>query len=616
MPVAPLEPRTAPVSGLIILQSAGRKGAGRERRKELRHGGVWPEQGAGPGKAWGLWNGGAPHLSKLDSAADRFDPAATSRGRVLRDTTLTVALILTSRLLGFVRERAVAEVFGRNAQTDAFKAAFNIPDLMYFLLVGGAITAAFIPVFTGYLARGQEDEGWRVASTFINGTVALLVTATIAGIVWAPALAPLVAHGFEGAQRALLVDLMRWIFPAVFFTALAGLGMGVLNSYRCFAVPLLGPVLYNVGIILGAYGLGPWIGIHGMAVGTVAGATTNAAVQWALVLGRYRRWRPVLEWRHPGVRRLYGLMLPALFGLSITQLSLIISTNLASSLPAGSITALTLANAVMQFPLGVFAMGLSMVAFPTMAARAARGEGPDFLRTVHSTMQATLYLTVPSAVGLAVLADPIVRLLFQAGQFTTHDSRATAVALVFYSGGLVSQSAIQILTRAFYSLQDTRTPVIVSAGALVVNTVLSLAFLRFTAMAHAGLALSFTLTSLGNWGIYLVLLGRRTGGMAWSQLGGFLARVVGTCIPMAWAVAEAAGWAAGRAGLESLRGRAIVVATGIVTGVGVYALAGWALGLGEARQATEVLRRGLARARQATQAWARRLGKLREQAAR
>ncbi|MBE3598231.1 MAG: murein biosynthesis integral membrane protein MurJ [Limnochordaceae bacterium] len=507
-----------------------------------------------------------------------------------------MGLILTSRLLGFVRERAVAEVFGRTVETDAFKAAFNIPDLMYFLLVGGAITAAFIPVFTGYLARGEEEKGWRVASTFLNGTVALLLLVTAGGMIWAPSLAPLVAYGFTGHERVLLVELMRWMFPAVFFTALAGLGMGVLNSYRHFTVPLLGPILYNVGIILGAYVLGPRIGIRGMAVGTVAGAVANAGLQWTLVTLRYRRWRPVFDFADPGVRQLYRLMLPALFGLSITQLSLIISTNLASTLPAGSITALTLANRVMQFPLGIFAMGLSTVAFPTMATHVALGEIEQFGRTVSAAMRGILYFTIPSAVGLVILAEPVIRLLFQAGQFTAEDSRATALALVFYAGGLVSQSAIQILTRAFYSLQDTRTPVAISAGALGVNTALSLVFLHATRMGHAGLALAFTLTSVANWAVYLLLLGRKTAGMVWASLGDFLARAAAASVPMAWAAWTAAAWATGRYGMETFQGRALVVGAGVGAGAAVYAAASWLVGLREARQVGQAAGRAAAAA--------------------
>ncbi len=494
-----------------------------------------------------------------------------------------MALILVSRLLGFVRERAVVEVFGRSAETDAFKAAFNIPDLMYFLLVGGSMTAAFIPVFTEYLARGQERAGWRMASTFLNATAALLLTATVAGAAFAPRLAPLVAYGFTGSQQQLLVELMRWMFPAVFLTALAGLGIGVLNSYRTFTLPLLGPIVYNVAIILGAYVLGPVMGIRGMAVGTVAGAFLNAAIQWSLVAASPFRWQRALDLADPGVRRLLALMLPAMVALSVTQLSLVISTNLASTLPEGSITALTLANRVMQFPLGVFAMGMSTVLFPAMASQVALGQMEDFGEMVLRGLRGVLFFTIPSAVALGVLAKPVIRLLFEAGAFGTRDTEATAAALVGYSAALVSQSGVQILTRAFYSLHDTRTPVAISCAALVLNTAISLAFLRWTGLGPVGLALAFSVTSFVNWGLYLALLRRRAPSFSPAQLARFAGTVLAACLPMAAAAALVSGWAEGTWGTGPLAVRFAQVGVAAAAGAVVYGGASRLLGVQEAR---------------------------------
>ncbi len=526
------------------------------------------------------------------------DPAKSSAPRtasLARDATLTMSLILLSRLLGFVRERAVAEVFGRTAETDAFKAAFNIPDLMYFLLVGGAITAAFIPVFTGYLARGQEAEGWRVASTFVNGTVAALVVLTLAGMAFAPQLAPLVAYAFTGRQRQLLVELMRWMFPAVFFTALAGLGIGILNSYRRFSLPLVGPIVYNAAIIASAYLLGPHMGIRGMAVGTVAGAGLNATLQWLQVARWHWRWQPVLELGHEGVRRLYRIMAPALFGLSITQLSLIVSTSLASTLPEGAITALGLANRVMQFPLGIFAMGVSTVTYPAMAAHAALGEMQRFGAMVTASLRGVLFFTVPSAVGLGVLAEPVVRVLFEAGQFSWQDSRATAQALRYYAGALVFQSAIQILTRAFYSQQDTRTPVRVSAMALALNAALSLAFLRWTTLEHGGLALAFTLVSLANVSVYLAVLHRQHAAIDLGGLARYLGKVAAASAAVGAAAHLAASWATAVVGTDTLGARTVVLMAGVVAGGGIYMGLTRAMALDEAVLASRAVQRAATR---------------------
>ena len=397
-------------------------------------------------------------------------------------------LIFVSRLLGFVRLRAASEVFGRTWHTDAFNAAFVIPDLMYYLLVGGALSSAFIPVFTSYLAKGEEAEGWNLASSFLNLTFLGLVAFSLLGMAFSPQLAPLVAYNFTGEQRELLIYLMRIMFPAVFLTALSGLAVGVLNSYQRFILPVMGPILYNIGIILGAYLLGPRMGIVGMAVGTVAGAAANFSLQ----LVQLRRWRSnyrlTINWHHPGMRRIFALMGPAVISLSIAQINLIISQNLASGLAKGTITALGLANRLMQFPLGVFAMGISQVIFPTMTRQAAVEDWPTLRHTFSRGLRSIFYITIPSAIGLLALGDPIVRLLFQAGEFGPDDTAATAYALLFYAPGLVALSGTQLLTRIYYSLQDTRTPVKVGIQAVIINTILSLGFLKFTSLDSGGLA--------------------------------------------------------------------------------------------------------------------------------
>ena len=256
-----------------------------------------------------------------------------NREQVTKAATIVMLAILVSRILGFIRERAVAEVFGRTATTDVFFAAFALPDLMYQLLVGGALSSAFIPVFTQYLAKDDEKEAWYVASVFLNATFLLLLLIMVLGVIFTPQLAPLVGMGFSGEQRDLLILLMRVTFPTVFFTALAGLCMGVLHSYQKFFLPALGPIVYNLGQILGAYILGPIIGIMGMAAGTVAGALGNFSIQFPAVLKRAKKhYRPVVDLRHPGIRRMGMLMLPAILGLSISQVNVIVSQNLASTL--------------------------------------------------------------------------------------------------------------------------------------------------------------------------------------------------------------------------------------------------------------------------------------------
>lgn len=444
-----------------------------------------------------------------------------NREQVAKAATIVMLAILVSRILGFIRERAVAEVFGRTATTDVFFAAFALPDLMYQLLVGGALSSAFIPVFTHYLARDEEKEAWYVASVFLNATFLVLLLLMILGVIFTPSLAPLVGVGFTGEQKDLLVLLMRVTFPAVFFTALAGLCMGVLHSYQRFLLPALGPIVYNLGQILGAYILGPLIGIMGMAVGTIFGAMGNFSIQLPAVLRKgVKHYRPILDFKHPGIRRMGELMLPAILGLSISQVNVIVSQNLASTLETGSIVALRLANRLINFPLGIFAMGISTAVFPTLARLTAQGEKGEFSRTLSFGLRVVFFITIPSAFGMAFLRVPMVRLLFESGEFVAADTVATAFALLFYVPGLIAQAALQVTTRGFYSLQDTKTPVKIGFVTVVLNFFLSLAFLRWTDLEAGGLAFAYSLSSIFNMVLALGILSKRLGGLVDARLWG------------------------------------------------------------------------------------------------
>lgn len=422
-----------------------------------------------------------------------------------------MVLILFSRLLGFIRERSIATVFGANWQTDVFRQAFNIPDLMFFILVAGGLNAAFIPTFTAYLARNEEDEGWSMAWTFFALGLISLILMTVLGVVFSPALSYLVGYAYQGETRQLLIRLMQIMFPAVFFTALAGLGMGVHKSYKSFNAPLWGPIIYNVVIVIGIYLLGGQYGVIGMGIGTVAGAFANFLIQMPFFIKKARRHRFSFNIHHPGIKQVLYLMGPAVISSSITQLNYIISSSLASGLPESSVSALRVANTLVQLPLGVFGMGVSMVILPTLAGLKARGEMDNFRKMFSQGIRLVLTLTVPAAVGLAVLRVPLVRLLFEGGAFTPSDTVMAAQAVLFYAPGLVSQAVIQVLVQVYYSLQDTKSLVKVSFNAIVVNAILSILFLRFTPLAHGGLALAYSLTSIINLFNYLFRLRKHIG---------------------------------------------------------------------------------------------------------
>lgn len=437
----------------------------------------------------------------------------TTNRRIARAAGLIALLTLVSRVLGFVRESLAGRFFTR-MQTDAYFAAFAIPDFMYYLLVGGALSAAFIPVFTEYLAKGEEREGWRAASTFINSAVALLVLFAGLGMIFAGPVGRLEAPGFSGEKLALVSALTRIMFSSVAMLAVAGLLSGVLYSYQSFFTPALGPVVYNIGIIGGAILLGSNYGIKGMAVGVVAGAAASLFLQAWSVRRRQPMYSPLIfDFRHPGFIRMLCLLLPAFFGLSATQLNILFTNMMATSLPEASLSALRFANRLIQLPLGIFAAAIGTAFFPAMTRAVAEKKMSEYKETFSMGMRAILFITIPSAVGLVVLRYPIVRLLFEGQRFTSHDTDLTAYALAFYSIGLFAHGAILLLPRAFYSLQDTKTPVQVTALTVAISLVLNLIFIRFTHLGHGGLALSFSIMGLLNMGAMLYLLRRKVGGV-------------------------------------------------------------------------------------------------------
>lgn len=440
-----------------------------------------------------------------------------SSGQLARAAGMISGMILFSRLLGFVREALTANLFTR-AETDPFFAAFIIPDFMYYLLVGGALSAAFIPLFSEYLAKGEETEGWKMASTFLNVTIILLACFSLLGMVFARQLAPLQAYQMKEGKLELLVELTRMMFPAVFFTALAGLMGGVLNSYQRFFIPAFGPILYNVGIILGAWFLGPRFGIKGMAFGVVAGAITNFLTQ-AFAVKKISGYNPFyINLQHPGYKKMIRLMAPAILGLSATQLNIWVTTNMASALPEGSITYLRLAQRLVLLPLGIFASAVSTAFFPTLSQLTAVGKWTEFKENLILGIRVILFITIPSAFGFISMRTEIIRLLYERGEFTPLQSELTAYALFFYSLGLFAHGVIQILPRGFYALKDTVTPVKVSLVTVLLSIGLNFLFLKYTPLQHGGLALSFSLMGVANMLLSFFLLRRKVGGLRSGKL--------------------------------------------------------------------------------------------------
>lgn len=415
-----------------------------------------------------------------------------------------MAATMIARLLGLVRDIVIYSWFGQEYITDAYNAAFSIPDFLYMMLVGGALSSAFIPVFSGYLARKQDKEAWQVASIVFNYTIGLLLVLVFIAILKTKALVMLLAPDLPPAMIDLTVTLTRIMFIQTFFMAVNGITLGILNSHGHFTTPAIGSILYNIGIIGVGIGLASRWGIMAFSAGVVIGAALNLAVQIPVLVKIGVRYTPSFNYRHPGFQKILLLMVPVMLGLSVSQINLFVTQNLASGLDAGSISALRLAQRIMQVPVGVFGISIAMAVFPALTAMAANGELHSFRRTFSLGLRAIFLITVPAGLGIIVIREPFIRLFFEHGQFTSADTHATASVLMFYALGLFAYSAQQLLNRAFYALNDTVTPVFIGATSIAVNILLSILWVQ--TMGSEGLALAYSLAGLFNMLLLTILL--------------------------------------------------------------------------------------------------------------
>jgi len=420
---------------------------------------------------------------------------------------------LVSRILGFARDMVVARAFGAGPVTDAFFVAFRIPNLLRRLLAEGALSTAFVPVFTASLTH-DGHAGFRAMFRAVAGATAVALCAVSAlGMLAAPWIVRVMAPGWtsDPGQIALAADLTRFMFPYLVLVGLASLGMAALNAHHRFFTAALGSAVLNVAMILAVGVLVTRVvpPILSLAIGVLVGGAGQFLVQ----LPELRRvgvplW-PSAEWRHPAVRVIAGRLWPAVFALAAVQVTVLVNTLLASLLPPGTVSYLYYADRIMEFPLGVFGIALATAALPSMSAQAARGELAALRDTVTFSLRLSAFIAVPAAVGLVALGHPIVRLLFQRGEFTASDAVLTTQALAGYAVGLPAFSATRLAAQTFYALGDTRTPV--RAGLVSVAANIALALLLMWPLKHAGLALASSLSAYVNLALLYWLLRLRLG---------------------------------------------------------------------------------------------------------
>ncbi len=411
-----------------------------------------------------------------------------------RNAVIVGSAFILSRVLGVVREIAIAAKFGTSADYDAYVAAFRIPDLLFLLVMSGAFGSAFIPVFAGFIARRDERGAWRLASAVLTLTVLALILFSIAVLIFAgPLMTLVVAPGLDAERTLLATNLTRLLLLSPLLLGLGIAFKGILEAQERFALAAFAPVLYNAGIIFGAVALTGPFGIYGLAIGVIIGAALHAGIQFGgLVRGQiWLEWLPRLS--VPGVRTVGRLMAPRVVGQAAFQVNFIVMTNFASRLSTSSVGALNYAFQLFMLPYGVLALSLSTVIFPRLSRQFELGQIDEMKVTLARALSPMIFLSFPAAIGLYAYRQSIVQVLFQVGSFDEESTRLVAGALAFFTFGLLGWAIIEALTRVFYAMQDTRTPVIISVSAVIINILLS--WILSNEMGYRGLALALSIAS-------------------------------------------------------------------------------------------------------------------------
>lgn len=451
-------------------------------------------------------------------------PPATSPGgsqsvgrRLALNTLIVGGAFILSRVLGLLREIVIADQFGTTGQKSAYDAAFGIPDTLFLLIIGGAVGSAFIPVFTRLMTDREEPRAWQLASTLINASVVLLSLGGIVMSFAAPALVAYVVAPGEAVDRQLVVDLTRVLLISPLLMGLGGWAQGILNARQHFALPALAPVAYNLSIIFGAVALTPYFGIYGVAWGVVLGAGLHFGVQVPGLARAGMKYSFRLDLRDAGVGEVAKLLGPRILGQAAFQANVIGARAIATTIAAGSVAAFNYAYLLMILPHGVFAMSLATVTFPTMAALFAQGNHEGIRLTLSRAVRVLLFLTLPSAAGMYALRTELVSALFQSGTFDRQSTEMVAGALGYFALGLVAYAVVEVVTRAYYALHDTATPVVIAVGTVALNLGLSALLVLVFGWDHTGLALSLAITTTVEMALLWLFLGRKLPGWSLSN---------------------------------------------------------------------------------------------------
>ncbi len=436
-----------------------------------------------------------------------------SNRKLLRSTMDISIPTLLSRILGYIRDMIQAFFLGTGTSADAFTIAYIIPNLLRRLTAEGAMTSAFIPIFSKLKKEETKEKLWRFANIFFFDLTLVMAVVVVLGVIFSPFLVKVIAFGFKDIQgkMELTILLTRIMFPYIFLVSLAALAMAILNSFHKFFVPALTPVLYNVAVItaaavFAAHSREPAFVFAG---GVVVGGALQLGFQIPFLLKKGMVFKPMLSLRHPAVRKVVKLMIPGIFGAGIHQINFALSRMIASFLEEGSVSSLYYSSRIQEFTLGLFSIALSIALLPTFSDLVASKDYSGMKRTLSFSLRVIAFITIPAMVGLLVLSRPIIHILYQRGHFDAESTVMTASCLLFFSLSLPFISGVKIIAPAFYSLKDTKTPAVIAFFTLIIY--ISLSIILMGPMRVSGIALALSIVSVFNFFILFHLLEKKIG---------------------------------------------------------------------------------------------------------
>ncbi len=479
---------------------------------------------------------------------------------------------LASRLLGLVRDRILASKFGAGDELDVYYAAFKVPDLVFNLLILGALSAAFVPVFTSLISKDKKKEAWKMVDKILTLMIITLVVVTMILFFFAPWLTGLITFGFNPGKQESVAVLTRIMLLSPILMGISGLFGGILNSFKKFFFYSLAPIFYNIGIIIGILFLVDRFGISGLAWGVVLGAFLHLLIQFPEILRCGFRFKPNFNFKDKNLLKIIKLMIPRTLGLAVAQINLLVITILASTLHAGSLAIFSLANNIQSVPLGLFGISFATAAFPTLSAYWAQKKKEQFIQSFSRTFRNIMFFAIPFSVVFIVLRAQIVRVVLGAGKFDWEDTILTFQALGIFALSLFAQSLIPLLARAFYSIHNTKIPFFVGLFSGAVNLFLALFLIKEYEML--GLVFAFTFSSILNMLLLLFLLRRKIGSLGERAIIRSTWRIIFATFIMAIFMQATKHGMSYVVNMETFLGVFFQMTVSFIVGVGVFILAG------------------------------------------